>query len=65
MYEGGHMIAAIFIETVTGTNGLIVPPDGDVGPHRELLRQERVLRRPDVQRPSDEPRRRGGLHRAR
>lgn len=27
-YEGGHTIAAIFIETVTGTNGLIVPPDG-------------------------------------
>jgi taurine--2-oxoglutarate transaminase len=28
MYEGGHTIAAIFVETVTGTNGLIVPPDG-------------------------------------
>jgi taurine--2-oxoglutarate transaminase len=27
-YEGGHTIAAMFIETVTGTNGLIVPPDG-------------------------------------
>src|SRR2546430_10147023 len=28
MYEGPKTIAAIFIETVTGTNGLIVPPDG-------------------------------------
>ncbi len=28
MYEGPHTIAAIFIETVTGTNGLIVPPNG-------------------------------------
>ena len=27
-YEGGHTIAAMFVETVTGTNGLIVPPDG-------------------------------------
>src|SRR5438128_5984674 len=27
-YEGGHTIAAIFIETVTGTNGLILPRDG-------------------------------------
>jgi len=27
-YEGPHTIAAMFIETVTGTNGLIVPPDG-------------------------------------
>src|SRR5437016_9496660 len=26
MYEGGHTIAAMFVETVTGTNGLIVPP---------------------------------------
>jgi taurine--2-oxoglutarate transaminase len=28
MYEGPHTIAAFVIETVTGTNGLIVPPDG-------------------------------------
>ena len=27
-YEGPKTIAAMFIETVTGTNGLIVPPDG-------------------------------------
>jgi taurine---2-oxoglutarate transaminase len=28
MYEGPHTVAAIFIEPVTGTNGLIIPPDG-------------------------------------
>ena len=28
MYENPNSVAAIFIETVTGTNGLIVPPDG-------------------------------------
>ncbi|MBI3761921.1 MAG: aminotransferase class III-fold pyridoxal phosphate-dependent enzyme, partial [Chloroflexi bacterium] len=28
MYEGPHTIAAIFLETVTGTNGVIIPPDG-------------------------------------
>lgn len=27
-YEGPNTIAAMFLETVTGTNGLIVPPDG-------------------------------------
>lgn len=28
MYEGPETIAAIIIETVTGTNGIIIPPDG-------------------------------------
>jgi taurine--2-oxoglutarate transaminase len=28
MYEGPHTVAAIFLETVTGTNGVIIPPDG-------------------------------------
>ncbi|MHB8868470.1 MAG: aminotransferase class III-fold pyridoxal phosphate-dependent enzyme, partial [Thermoleophilia bacterium] len=28
MYEGPETIAAVFIEPVTGTNGIIVPPDG-------------------------------------
>ena len=28
MYEGPHTVAAMLIETVTGTNGVIVPPDG-------------------------------------
>ncbi len=27
-YEGPHTVAAVILETVTGTNGIIVPPDG-------------------------------------
>lgn len=27
-FEGPHTIAAVFIDTVTGTNGIIIPPDG-------------------------------------
>lgn len=27
-YEGPHTIAAVMLETVTGTNGVIIPPDG-------------------------------------
>src|SRR5687768_17915294 len=27
MYEGGHTIAAMFVETVTGTNGILIPPE--------------------------------------
>ncbi len=28
MYEGAHTIAAIMIETITGTNGVLIPPKG-------------------------------------
>jgi len=28
MVEGGHNVAAIILETVVGTNGILVPPDG-------------------------------------
>jgi taurine---2-oxoglutarate transaminase len=27
-YEGGHTIAAAIVETVVGTNGILIPPDG-------------------------------------
>jgi taurine--2-oxoglutarate transaminase len=27
-YEGGHTIAAVIVETVVGTNGILIPPDG-------------------------------------
>jgi taurine---2-oxoglutarate transaminase len=27
-YEGGHTIAAVIVETVVGTNGVLIPPDG-------------------------------------
>lgn len=43
MYEGGHTIAAIFIETVTGTNGLIVPPQGYIQGLREICDRHGIL----------------------
>jgi taurine--2-oxoglutarate transaminase len=42
-YEGGHTIAAIFIETVTGTNGIIVPPDGYLQGLREICNRHGIL----------------------
>src|SRR5687767_14815077 len=35
-FEGPHTIAALFIEPVTGTNGILVPPDGYLQGVREL-----------------------------
>src|SRR5260370_223099 len=43
MYEGAHTIAAIFIETVTGTNGVIVPPDGYLQGLREISNRHAIL----------------------
>jgi taurine--2-oxoglutarate transaminase len=43
MYEGGHTIAAMFVETVTGTNGLIVPPDGYLQGLREICSRHGIL----------------------
>ncbi len=43
MYEDPKSIAAVFIETVTGTNGLIVPPDGYLQGLRELCTQHGIL----------------------
>jgi len=43
MYEGGHTIAAMFIETVTGTNGLLVPPDGYIQGLREICDRHGIL----------------------
>lgn len=42
-YEGGHTIAAMFIETVTGTNGLIVPPDGYIQGLRAICDKHGIL----------------------
>jgi taurine--2-oxoglutarate transaminase len=42
-YEGAHTVAAIFIETVTGTNGLIVPPDGYLQGLREICNRHGIL----------------------
>jgi len=43
MYEGPHNIAAVFIETVTGTNGLIVPPNGYLQGLRALCDKYGIL----------------------
>ena len=42
-YEGGHTIAAMFVETVTGTNGIIVPPDGYLQGLREICDRHGIL----------------------
>jgi taurine--2-oxoglutarate transaminase len=43
MYEGPQTIAAMFVETVTGTNGLIVPPDGYLQGLREICSRHGIL----------------------
>ncbi len=35
-YEGAQTIAAVFLETVVGTNGILIPPDGYIKGVREL-----------------------------
>jgi taurine---2-oxoglutarate transaminase len=35
-YEGAHTVAAVILETVVGTNGIIVPPDGYLQAIREV-----------------------------
>lgn len=42
-FEGPQTIAAIFIETVTGTNGVIIPPDGYLQGVRELCDRYGIL----------------------
>ena len=42
-YEGAHTIAAMFIETVTGTNGILPPPEGYLKGMRELLTKHNIL----------------------
>lgn len=42
-FEGPQTIAAIFIETVTGTNGLIVPPDGYLQGLRQICDHYGIL----------------------
>jgi len=42
-YEGPQTIAAMFVETVTGTNGLIVPPDGYLQGLREITKRHGIL----------------------
>ena len=43
MYEGHDKIAAMFIETVTGTNGILAPPEGYLQGLRALLDKYGIL----------------------
>jgi taurine--2-oxoglutarate transaminase len=43
MLEGASTIAAILIETVTGTNGIIIPPKGYLKGVRELCDRHKIL----------------------
>jgi taurine--2-oxoglutarate transaminase len=42
-YEGPHTIAAMFIETVTGTNGILPPPVGYLAGLKALLEKYGIL----------------------
>jgi len=43
MYEGPDTVAAVILETVTGTNGIIVPPDGYLQSIREVCDRHGIL----------------------
>ena len=42
-YEGAHTVAAVIMETVVGTNGLIYPPDGYLQSIREVCDKHGIL----------------------
>ncbi len=42
-YEGANTVAAVILETVTGTNGIIVPPDGYLQSIREVCDRHGIL----------------------
>ena len=42
-YEGPHTIAAFIMETVTGTNGILIPPDGYLEGIRELCTRHGIV----------------------
>src|SRR6476646_4022748 len=42
-YEGPHTIAAIFLETIVGTNGILIPPDGYIQCVREICDRHGIL----------------------
>src|SRR5919107_1725652 len=43
MYEGPQTVAAVILETVTGTNGLLPPPDGYLRSIREVCDRHGIL----------------------
>src|SRR5512132_247 len=42
-YEGAHSVAAVILEPVVGTNGIIVPPDGYLQAIREVCDRHGIL----------------------
>jgi taurine--2-oxoglutarate transaminase len=42
-YEGPHTVAAVILETIVGTNGVIVPPDGYLQAIREVCDRHGIL----------------------
>jgi len=42
-YEGPDTVAAVILETITGTNGIIVPPDGYLQSIREVCDRHGIL----------------------
>jgi taurine--2-oxoglutarate transaminase len=42
-YEGGHTVAAFILETVVGTNGILIPPDGYLKGIRELCDRHGIM----------------------
>src|SRR5919107_5595673 len=42
-YEGAHTIAAVFLETIVGTNGILIPPEGYIQGVREICTRNDIL----------------------
>ncbi|HVL53119.1 MAG TPA: aminotransferase class III-fold pyridoxal phosphate-dependent enzyme [Vitreimonas sp.] len=42
-YEGPQTIAAVFLETIVGTNGILIPPDGYIEGVREICDRHGIL----------------------
>jgi taurine--2-oxoglutarate transaminase len=42
-YEGPQTIAAVFLETIVGTNGILIPPDGYIAGVREICDRHGIL----------------------
>jgi taurine--2-oxoglutarate transaminase len=42
-YEGAHTIAAVFLETIVGTNGILIPPEGYIAGVREICDRYGIL----------------------
>ena len=43
MYEGAHTIAGIILESVVGTNGILVPPDGYLAGVRQICDEHGIV----------------------